>query len=452
MEQSGFALELLPNHIIIKIITDLLNTQDETIQSNIANIGSIRIINYVIQIDNSKVRIVDFMDTCLWIRLLISIGIFDNQPHIKWCDIIKEYLGRIVRERRYTSRVHDLIDISKYESSQRIRDYARCLLYYLITDDSDEVEHSFLLGELKDIPVLTNETIESSVKNAMEQEHVFMMKYWDVRKVTTMRKLFSNMKKGQIDLTFWDTRNVTDMSDMFSTYASYYTRMFMTSKIQGITNWNTCNVKNMSQMFEGTESFNEPLEWNTSNVRNMSSMFAKATSFNQLLLWDTSNVIDMSYMFYLATSFNQPLLWDTRNVTNMRQLFSKTDWFNQPLDWDTSNVRDMSYMFYIATSFNQPLYWKTSNVETMEGMFYNATSFDKPLHFDDTGNVLYMDFMFRDATSFNQPLLWDTRNVFDMYKMFEDATSFNQALDWNITNVKDRRNMFENSQGRFMNE
>jgi surface protein len=392
--ERNFDFELLPNHVIIKIISDLLNTQDETIQSNIANIGSIRIVNYLIQIDNSKVRIVDFMDTCLWLRLLISIGIFDNQPHIKWCDIIKEYLGRIVRERRYTSRVHDLIDISKYESSQRIRDYARCLLYYLITDDSDEVERVFLLGELKDIPVLTNETIESSVKRAIDEKDVSMMKYWDVRKVTYMSGLFSFLTTDikKLDLTYWDTSNVINMSSLIK---------FTSINISGITNWNTCRVQYMEELFYIARSFNEPLEWNTKSVTNMRGMFHMATSFNQPLEWDTSKVIDMSSMFRDATSFNQPLDWDTRNVKNMAVMFMSARTFNQALHWDTSNVMNMGYMF-------------------------------------------------KGARSFNQALDWNTKNVTDMSFMFYGTLSFNQALDWDITKVKNRRNMFENSHGRFI--
>jgi hypothetical protein len=418
MEQSGFALELLPNHIIIKIITDLLNTQDETIQSNIANIGSIRIVNSLIESDHNKVRIVDFMDTCLWLRLLISIGIFDNQPHIKWCDKIKEYLSRIVRERRYTSRVHDLIDISKYESSQHIRDYARCLLYHLITEDSDEIERQFLLGEMSDIPSLNNTTIVEFVKNKEQFKNI---KYWDVRNVTVMSHLFHfnknvNTMLNDLVLTYWDTRNVTTMNYLMSN---------ISITIHGITNWNTCRVKDMSYCFANTESFNVPLEWNTSSVKKMSGMFYKAESFNQPLDWDTSNVISMFSMFENAKSFNQPLEWNTRNVVRMLAMFEN------------------------AKSFNQPLVWNTSNVTTMKCMFQYADSFNNLLLFD-TSKVIDMTYMFYGTRSFNQPLHWNTKNVTDMSYMFEDATSFNQALDWNIINVTHMSDMFENSQGRFI--
>jgi len=331
-QQSVFPLESLPKDLIIKIITLLFDTQDQTIQTNIANLSSIRMINFSIEASHSKVKIVDFIDTYLWLRLLISIGIFDNQSHPEWGDTIKEYLGRIVRERRYTSRVHDLIDISK--SSQSIRDYARILLHNLITEYSDEVERSFLLGEMTDIPSLDNITIVQLINT----KSFGNIKYWDVRKVTNMNYLFDCLQTNikDLNLTYWDTSNVTSMIALMR---------YVFFDISGITNWNTCRVTDMDHCFYHAIAFNQPLEWNTSNVQNMFAMFDHATSFNQPLHWDTSNVKNMSYMFCRATSFNQPLQLQTKNVIYMKKMFYKANSFRQLLDWNTHNVIDMTNIF-----------------------------------------------------------------------------------------------------------
>ena len=107
--RSGFNFDLFPEHIIIKIMTELLNSYDEksTLKYNIANIGSIRMINLIIQSDHSKIKIVDFMDTRLWLKLLISTGVFDYLPHTEWCDTIKDYLSQFVWLSKYTTALPD---------------------------------------------------------------------------------------------------------------------------------------------------------------------------------------------------------------------------------------------------------------------------------------------------------------------------------------------------------
>jgi surface protein len=376
---SEFPLESLPNDIIIKIVTLLFNTPDdtETSQYNMANLSSIRMFNSTIEASHNKVKIVDFMHTRLWLQLLISIGIFNEESNKDWGYTIKEYLGRIVRERRYTSRVHDLIDIVRGHSYQHIRDCSKCLLYHLITEDSDDVERSFLLGEMTDIPVFTNTTIVERVQNSKTKERFKNIKYWDVRNVTDMSGLFNdknlNSAQLELDLTYWNTFNVRDMKYMFA--STLYS-------INGITNWNTSNVTNMNGMFFWCNRyFNQPLEWNTGNVRDMANMFRGATSFNSLLDFDVSKVMSMSHMFNQATSFNQPLLWDTSNVRDMSYMFSGAHVFNQPLAWNTSNVTNMSHMFYDSYAFEQQLDWDTSNVKDMTNIFEYS---------DDTSNE-YLD-------------------------------------------------------------
>jgi hypothetical protein len=401
MKQTVFDFELLPDGVIIIILNSVFNIEGTTqqYQYNLANIGSVRMINLIMKASPIKVHIFDFMETPLWLRSIATMGIFegDDAFMIDWDSIIKEYHGRMIREHRYTSRVHDLLDITSSPIEPVwIKRFARFLLLNLITTEMSVLDRQFLNGQMIDIPVLTDDTIKATIEKTIDSNEMFTMKYWDVRNVTNMSELFKPFyeEKRELSLTYWDTSNVIDMSNMFQS---------ITDNIYGITNWNTCRVKSMSRMFEEAESFNQPLFWNTSNVTNMNRMFRSAYMFNQQLEWNTSNVTDMGRMFSFAFAFNQPLLWNTSNVTNMERMFEDAVSFNQPLPWNTKKVIDMSYMFIRCVKFNQPLPWNTKNVKNMVGMFMSARKF-------------------------NQPLLWDTSNVTDMSDMFEDAESFNQPL------------------------
>jgi hypothetical protein len=435
-KQKGFHFNSLPNDVMIKILESVL----ETSRSNIANTGSIQLINLTIEIDPVKVRIVDFIDTALWIRLLINIGIIDDNPSSKLCDTIKTYIRLYIREGRYTSRAHDLLEIVRTPTeSDSVKGWARYLLNNLITNESTRMDIEFLNGNMTNIPILTDDTIADLLQRLIADNGFNRIKYWDVRNVTMMRNLFTSIHTytGVIDLTFWDTRKVTDMSRLF-----WHKRF----TIRGITNWNTCNVINMGELFTGSH-IHAPLEWNTSNVTNMEEMFSKTNYFNELLLWDTRKVTNMRGMFEEAKRFNQPLIWNTSKVTNMDRLFHSATVFDQELNWDTSKVKYMSEMFFNATSFDKPLKWDTSNVIDMASMFGYASSFKQPLEWD-TSKVVTMRGMFKRATSFNQPLNWIVTKVLDMSSMFSDARSFNQALKWEgIPEDARTWNMFDGTRG-----
>lgn len=331
VEPSRINFQLLPENAIIRIIQMVLQDETSSSSSNFAN-SSIRMINIMIMTDPSKVKIVDFIDTRMWIQLLISLGVFDNRD-TKWCDTIKEYINIYINENRYTSRVHDLIDILKNDVSRFMRDYAQKLLDKLITHSSDPEERRFLRGDMTDIFVFTNnEALSNFVQDHqdfrshnldVEMRRLSNIKYWDVRKITDMRYLFSfhtSNSPKRIDLTYWDTSNVKNMS-----------RLFEGGKfiVSGITNWNTCKVTDMSYMFKDNKSFNIPLLWNTGNVTNMEEMFRGATHFNQPLFWDTSKVTNMRHMFFDATSFtfHQSVnRWDKSKTTeeSRKYMFEET--------------------------------------------------------------------------------------------------------------------------------
>lgn len=436
MSAHQFGFPLIPNNLIIKIFNYLFDdTQERSqmFQSKIANTGSIRLINLAIQRNFVSVRILDFIDTKLWVRLLISMGSIGDDAHPEWCDTIKDYMHQCVREGLYTSRVHDLIDIFR-SGFFSIKYVAQYLLLNLITDRSDEIENQFLEGRMI-MPALNNIII----RQLLDTNNLTNIKYWDVRKVTDMRNLFWRQQLD-LDLTYWDTSNVRTMNSLVS-YAN--------TTVHNITNWNTCRVRDMSNCFQGSSFFNEPLNWNTSSVTDMSRMFLDTKKFNQPLQWDTSNVENMSCMFQRAISFNSFLDFNTSKVTNMSSMFNGAVCFDQPLEWKTDNVTDMSHMFDKAESFNQPLVWETGNVINMSCMFREAERFNSFLAFD-TSYVKNMSYMFERAILFNQPLLWETgwetARVKNMSHMFELARSFNQPLEWfDLSSLKTMKDMFRDA-------
>jgi surface protein len=427
------------SHILQFVFVDVTDEERLLYQYNIANAGIISLLNSII--DNSTIgtNLFDFIDTRLWLVLLVSMGIIEITSFIsispRWIPAIKEYNARIIREHMYTSRVHDLIDIMHSTRIHlSIRNVAKYLLYELITENSNEIERQFLCGNKLDSILCTNETIQDLVQLDIE-----LIKYWDVRQVTLMKGLFSSFyhdEPKQIDLTYWNTKNVTDMSEMFQQ---------TNATIIGITYWNTSKVLSMASMFEDAMLFNQPLIWNTSNVIDMRDMFSGARMFNQSLNgWNTSQVTDMTQMFNEASLFNQPLFANIGNVITMTGMFCKAISFNQSLDnWKSHNLMSMEGMFEQAHAFNQHLnHLDTSKVTVMRNMFSSAHAFNQPLNKWDTSQVEDMSSMFYDAIQFNQPLPWDINNVKDMSYMFKDAFSFTQDLDWNIDNEVDVTDMF----------
>jgi len=431
--------------ILESVFVNETNIQQDRYSHIIANSGIFAFLNANSSIPSEN-HIFDLMSTQVWLHLLIHMGIFEGEyvSSLQWNNSITNYIRKVITEHRYTSRVHDLLAISKSSTiSVAIKNAAKCLLYELITPVSSEMERRFLLGEMNDILILDNETIKVAVARITRNVIFDDMKYWDVRRVTDMSRLCRNIHavNSTLDLTYWDTSNVTNMSGMFSnTHVN----------IVGITYWNTKKLISMYNMFNESY-FNQPLEWNTSNVQTMKDTFYNAYVFNQPLFWNTKNVRDMSGMFGFARSFNQPIHFDTQNVRDMSGMFLHAQSFNQPLYFNTSNVTNMLEMFHEASSFNQWLDWDTSNVRDMSNMFENAESFNQPLHWN-TSNVRDMRRMFYCASSFNQPLHFNTSNVTTIEYMFGYATSFNQSLQWNLTNIdpNELANIFEESQGRFV--
>ena len=143
---------------------------------------------------------------------------------------------------------------------------------------------------------------------------------FDTSKVTNMDSMFSYSNAPNLNLSSFDTSNVTNMSYMFQN--SVATTL-------DLSNFNTNNVKNMNWMFYNSAATTIDLSsFNTSNVTDMSGMFSDSKVTNlDLSNFDTSNVTDMRSMFSncsnLKTIYSSSK-FVTTNVTSSTSMFSTT--------------------------------------------------------------------------------------------------------------------------------
>lgn len=399
------------------------------------------------------------MNTRLWLRIIYAMGYmrqtntFDPEYYeFKWDQTFIDYQRNIIDNCLYTSRVHDLLDISANNVSGCL--IARTLLQRLIARTTDPEEIQFLSGQLPQI-AHTNLSLRPYLQRWIEGIiQGPSIKFWDVRGVTSMRNLFDRQiappYRNILDLTYWDVSNVTNMSHMFYGHNMNGGQITFT----GLQNWNTCRVTDMTSMLNNPRFNSDISNWDVSKVQTMYLMFSGALSFNQDIgRWDTSRVENMFGMFSRATVFDQDIGgWDTSRVIYMNNMFSDATNFNQNLNrWNTSKVTNMTAVFFNAERFNQPLdRWNTSRVTSMNSMFSGAVSFNQYIGEWDTSRVRDMTRMFYNAASFNQPLLWDTRNVQNMNFMFNGARSFNQDVYFELENNRFREDMFDGSNGRLI--
>ena len=445
-----------PEKLKIIAVKSLLKEEDGIEQfERLLNLESnYYLLNYAFEVIG--IRSLDMLNTRLWLTITVSML---NSEFEWWYEEIYEYQMRVLDEYLYKRRVHDLLEIISEDTELSVHarriininaiKLGRMLLRENLKDPVNHQDFIFLSGGMKDkIIKLTNETLPGYIKRWIDGETP-PIKYWDVRGVTSMRDLFSNVvlpaEKNILDLTYWDVSNVTDMSYMFNNVQCKDAPI----SFIGMNNWNTHKVEDMSYMFQEAYTFNQPLQdWDTSRVTNMRSMFRNATEFDQPLDgWDTGRVENMSHMFSGASSFNQHLdEWITENVKDMNYMFSGATLFNGRMFRYTKNVTDMSGMFYNATYFNKPIEFNSSRVvENMTWMFSGASSFNSSVHFD-TGRVENMSWMFHKATSFNHHSIreLDTSRVTDMSGMFQKAISFNQPIgEWDTRRVENMSSMFQ---------
>ncbi|MCR9248774.1 MAG: BspA family leucine-rich repeat surface protein [bacterium] len=109
---------------------------------------------------------------------------------------------------------------------------------------------------------------------------------------------------------------------------------------------NLRKVSSMFRMFERAEFFNGDIsQWDVSNVSTMTGMFQQAKAFNgDISGWDVRNLEDASEMFRETRAFNADISkWDTRNLRNMNRMFFSASAFDHSLgDWNISSVTVMT--------------------------------------------------------------------------------------------------------------
>ena len=175
------------------------------------------------------------------------------------------------------------------------------------------------------------------------------------------------------------TSVVTDMSNLFSVLMNAGAASFN----EPLAKWNMRKVTTMNRMFYGASAFNQPLAtWNVENVGDMSTMFYvnDASSFNQpLAKWNVGKVEYMDFMFASASSFNQPLAtWNVGKVTDMSAMLWCICFQPASSLWNVGEVTDMKYAS--ASAFNQPLArWNVGNVMEKGAIFYGASAFNQDL-------------------------------------------------------------------------
>jgi surface protein len=290
--------EICPIIVMIKQL--LKQTDGIEIFDKLLNTPNFHLINCLFAAQNKKSLCL--MRTRLWLIILSSMG-YDGQSNIfiptnrrfKWSDSIIEYQRNVIDNYLYTSRVHDLIDCLREGDPLAGFLLQRLANRVIVTDPH---ERAFLLGRqpVQDRIQFTDDTLSNYLYQWIRGEITGpQIKYWDVRGVTNMRRLFHNVRNitniNMLDLTYWDVSNVTDMAFMFNIQNGI--------TFTGLTNWNTCRVTNMSRMASNNNRFNSDISnWDVSKVTDMNWMFGEATVFNQNIReWDTSNVTIMSQMF-----------------------------------------------------------------------------------------------------------------------------------------------------------
>jgi surface protein len=298
---------------------------------------------------------------------------------------------------------------------------------------------------------------------------------WNVGKVQTMERMFSENRIFNQDLSSWNLSRAQDLDFMFG-FASVFNNGDQTSSdaVSGAKplTWNTPSLSSMTGMFYAADRFNQNVNsFDTSRVAILSDVFHSANAFNNGdpvgvyigdtvsssvdMTWNTSAATSFVNMFREAKNFNQNLnTWDVRRAKNFGYMFSGTDINNAfsgssfnngyaagvgaTLSWTltTSPSIFMNSMFENNGSFNQNLNGLGfSAVTNLGGFMSNALLFNNGHAVGAPGVASWgvrgpvsVDLMFRGASAFNQDLnSWDMSQVTSLNSMFGRATRFNNG-------------------------
>ena len=156
--------------------------------------------------------------TQLWLNDIDSMGFFNRENHTfepkTHFPDQKEfnYQKNVIDKCLYTSRVHDLRELSvKGNILHKI--LAKILLKKLadLTDDKDE--RNFLLKPEK-YTRFTNETLRKRIKKWISGTA-------DGYSIKNIRKMIPGGTKKYVPIKYWDVRDVTNMSKLFSVFTTF---------------------------------------------------------------------------------------------------------------------------------------------------------------------------------------------------------------------------------------
>ena len=225
-------------------------------------------------------------------------------------------------------------------------------------DTSNVTDMSYMFAELRKVTSLDLSGLD--VRKVSNIRYIFLstqyqltslsLAGWDLRSITDMYGLFSNMTNlTHLDLHNFKTTNVTNMAGMFG-----YIKKLLNLDL---SSFDTSKVTNMAEMFRSMESLTNLnlSNFNTSNVTDMNNMFRDNFALKTLNLssFDTSNVTNMAEMFRHSGSI-YPLdvsTFDTRKVTNMTNMFYSTLMSPENSTLDISNF-DTRSLVSAAGMFN----------------------------------------------------------------------------------------------------
>ena len=115
--------------------------------------------------------------------------------------------------------------------------------------------------------------VDTAVKGVLSDNDPYnWIAWWDVRRVSNMKALFAENRRGPDVLSF----------------------------NADISRWDVSRVTTMHEMFMGAKSFNADIsKWDVSRVTDMTRMFSMASRFSQTLsgAWTTSKAVKVG-MFY----------------------------------------------------------------------------------------------------------------------------------------------------------
>lgn len=208
-------------------------------------------------------------------------------------------------------------------------------------------------------------------------------------------------KYGPVEL--WNVKNVTNMNGLFSNIGK-------TNKIESLdlTKWDVSKCTSMNGMFSGAVIGSLNLKkWRTIKLENTIGMFQNAKIDDvDLDAWDMQTSKNTSFMFYGLVATNLRVNWANSFFSIANQMFSKC-WIGT-IDgiggWITNGLNQANYMFS-ESRINSQLYlnaergsWDLLNLQSAAFMFSNSNIDSVIANYWNLRYIKDTSFMFSGAT------------------------------------------------------